>query len=232
MAITLAAIYAEQYCQNRKGTVAAAALAQWLEGWMHRRVAADLREGEPAPTTLEIGAGTLNQLRYEPTVALFDVVEPFHALYADAVERGRVRYFYDDIGELPPAARYQRITSIAAFEHICDLPRVIALASQHLEPDGVLRVAIPSEGHMLWTLGWRLTTGLDFYLRYGLDYGVLMQHEHVNRASEIESLLRLAFRQVSFELFGLTRACSLYQFFECRNPDAAGVSALLAGQRP
>lgn len=199
---------------------------------MHRRVAADLHDGAPAPATLEIGAGTLNQLRHEPTAACYDVVEPFHALYADATERARIRCFYDDISELPPSARYRRITSVAAFEHICDLPRVIALAARHLEPEGVLRVAIPSEGRMLWTLGWRLTTGLDFYLRYGLDYGVLMRHEHVNDAVEIESLLRLAFRQVSFELFGLTRACSLYQFFECRNPDPAGVDALLAGWQP
>ncbi|MES2884124.1 MAG: methyltransferase domain-containing protein [Pseudomonadota bacterium] len=196
---------------------------------MHRRVAGDLREDKPAPTTLEIGAGTLNQLRYEPTVTCYDVVEPFHALHTDVADRGRIRHFYDDIGELPSSARYQRITSIATFEHICDLPTVIALAAQHLEPQGVLRVAIPSEGHLLWTLGWRLTTGLDFYLRYGLDYGVLMRHEHVNSASEIESLLRLAFKQVSSEFYGISRACSFYQFFECRSPDPVGVNALLVG---
>ena len=95
---------------------------------------------------------------------------------------GRVRHVYSDISEIPPGQTYDRVTSIATFEHICDLPHVIARVGIMLTPRGELRVSIPSEGTPLWTLGWKLTTGLEFRLRHRLGYGQLMRHEHVNTA--------------------------------------------------
>ena len=61
-------------------------------------------------------------------------------------------------------------------------------------------------------------TGLEFRSKYGLDYGVLMKHEHVNTAAEIESVLRYFFQSVDRAVFGLTASFSFYQFFECRSP--------------
>ncbi len=71
----------------------------------------------------------------------------------------------------------------------------------------------------MWTLGWSLTTGLEFRLRHGLDYGVLMRHEHVNRAEEIEDLMRALFRNVASKTFGVGKHLSLYQYLEARDPD-------------
>src|SRR5207248_2443774 len=102
-----------------------------------------------------------------------------------------------------------------AFEHYCNLPDVISECRRVLAPGGVLRVAIPSEGTVLWTLGWKLTTGLEFRLKYGLDYGALMKHEHVNTAAEIDAVLRSFFKTVNRSVFGISRALSFYQFFEC-----------------
>jgi hypothetical protein len=214
---SLQAIYARQYKENRQGETTAASLSQRLEAWMHRQVAADVAAGA-VRATLELGAGTLNQLRYERFTTPYDIVEPFAELFADSSERGRVRHAYEDIAEAPAAVRYDRITSIAALEHICDLPLVLARSAQLLTPDGVFRAAIPAEGGLLWRLGWSLTTGLEFRLRHGLDYGELMRHEHVNTAAEIEALVKTLFAEVQIKSFGLGRQLSLYRFIAARRP--------------
>ena len=211
------AIYARQYKENREGGSTAASLSQRLEAWMHRQVAGDVTGGA-ARATLELGAGTLNQLRHEPATAPYDIVEPFAELFADSPDRARLRHAYADIAQAPADASYQRITSIAALEHICDLPLVLARSAELLTPDGVFRAAIPAEGGFLWKLGWSLTTGLEFRLRHGLDYGELMRHEHVNTAAEIETLVRALFEDVEVRSFGIGRQLSLYRFLAARKP--------------
>ncbi len=213
----LAAIYTSQYLENRSGGSTATSMAQRMEQWMHRKVSNDLKSLSD-PATLEIGAGTLNHLDYEPNVSVYDVVEPFHELFRDAPQLGRVRKTFDDIAELPLDASYDRIVSIATFEHVCNLPEVVAHAGLFLAENGSMRIAIPSEGAFLWTMAWKCTTGLEFRLRTGLDYGELMSFEHVNTAAEIETVLRYFFGTVERSLFGPARELSFYQFFECRNP--------------
>jgi SAM-dependent methyltransferase len=209
------------YEANRRGATAASSLSLRMEAWLHRQVAADVVHGPSAPgaiATLEIGAGTLNQLPFEPRVGPYDIVEPFRALYEGSALLPRIRAIYDDIAAVPPAQRYDRITSVATFEHLTDLPRIVAAAGRLLAPGGALRVAVPSEGTPLWTLGWRLTTGLEFRLRHRLDYGLLLRHEHVNTAREVEEVLRHFFGRVATRVLGLSRGLSLYQFHECREP--------------
>ncbi|HEY8574115.1 hypothetical protein [Phenylobacterium sp.] len=212
----LQAIYVRQYQENRSGETTAASLAQRLEAWMHRQVAADVRNA--AKPTLELGAGTLNQLAYEPPGAAYDIVEPFRQLFEGSAVRGRVRDVFADIAEVPAERRYARITSVAALEHICDLPLVLARAAKLLETGGSFRAAIPAEGGFLWKLGWMATTGLEFRLRHGLDYGQLMAHEHVNRADEIERLVSAVFEDVRVKSFGVGRQLSLYRFVEAARP--------------
>ena len=83
---------------------------------------------------------------------------------------------------------------------------------------GVLACGIPSEGGFLWGAAWRLSTGLEFRLRTGLDYSELMRYEHLNDADEIEHLLRYYFRDVKLCRFGFGKHFSLYTYIECRNP--------------
>ncbi|RAK59981.1 class I SAM-dependent methyltransferase [Phenylobacterium hankyongense] len=213
----LQAIYVQQYKENRAGATPAASLSQRLERWLHLQVARDAVGGAPR-ATLELGAGTLNQPPFEPAAAPYDIVEPFADLYRDAPERGRVRDVFADVTEVPRERRYDRVTSVASLEHICDLPMVLARSAQLLEAGGALRAAIPSEGGLLWRLGWTLTTGLEFRLRHGLDYGDLMRHEHVNTAREIETLVRALFAEVEIRSFGLGRQLSLYRFIAARKP--------------
>lgn len=211
------AIYAEQYKENREGGSKAAGLAQKLESWMHRKVAADVASG-PDRSTLEIGAGTLNQVQYEPHAKPYDIVEPFEFLYKTSPYFDRIRTVYNDISEIPADTTYDRITSIAAFEHICNLPEVIARCGMLLNEGGTLRCAIPSEGTIMWRLGYTLTTGLEFRRKHGLDYEVLMRHEHVNTAREIEDVISYFFERKSCSVFGVARAISFYQYFVCTQP--------------
>ena len=222
-------IYAEHYKENRSGGSPASSLAQRMEAWLHHCVAADVKRDPDTPrATLELGAGTLNQLKYEPQAGPYDVVEPFRSLFEDSPVLPRVRNVYADIADVPGDARYDRITAVATFEHICNLPEVVARAGLLLNAGGSLRISIPSEGTPLWTLGWKVTTGLEFRLRHGLDYGVLMRHEHVNTAKEIEAVLRHFFRDVRTSVFGVSRGLSLYQFHACTAPDTDACRAYLA----
>ena len=212
-------IYSEHYKSNRKGQTTASSLAQRMESWLHVQVAEDVvRQQDSEKATLELGAGTLNQLRYEPECRPYDIVEPFSELYNNSDFLSRVRNIYADISEIPGSCSYDRITSIATLEHICNLPEVIARCGLLLTKNGVFRASVPSEGTWLWTLGWKLTTGLEFKIKYGLDYGLLMKHEHVNTAKEIEEIVGYFFKEVKCKVFGLSKSNSLYQYFECCAP--------------
>jgi hypothetical protein len=221
-------IYERHYVANRTAAYRTTTVSSRLEAWMHRRVAADARDGNPG-ATLEIGAGTLNHLPHEPTTAPYDVVEPFARLLAESPTRHRIRHVYPALEDVPGGHRYRRIVSIATFEHLTDLPAIVAGCGLLLAADGVLRVGIPNEGTILWRLGTAVTGG-EFRLRYGLDYQTLMRHEHVNTADEIEAVLRCCFGSVRTAVCGIHRRIALYRFLECRRPDLA-VAARVSADR-
>jgi len=209
-------VYLPVYLQSRDGATLAWKASQALEAWMHRKVA---RRSGGGPV-LELGAGTLNHLRFEPPTAAYDVVEPWPDLYKGREERGRVRAFYSDISEIPPATRYRHIISIASLEHIVDLPVCLARCGLMLEPGGGLSAGIPSEGGFLWGFSWRASVGLLFRLKTGMNYGELISHEHVNEAPEIIKLTRLFFRKVRVTRFPLPwHHASLYAFIQAEDPD-------------
>ena len=208
------AIFETQYKENRSGKGAAASLAQRMEGWMHARVAS--QTGGPV---LELGAGTLNHLPHETTVADYDIVEPFTALYEDSPEKSRVRDIYAAQSDIPADRRYRRIISVAVLEHMLDLPGELALAALKLKDGGVFQAGIPSEGGFLWRLGWSGTTGLAFYLKHKLDYGVYMRHEHVSTSPEIIAVLRQFFDDVSVVRWPTPlHQFSFYAYLEARRP--------------
>ena len=111
-------IYLPHIQENRRGQSPASRLSTGLEGWMHRRIARDVRKNNRSLSTLEIGAGTLNHLRYEAHNAAYDIVEPAHYLFEGSPSLSRVRTIYNDIKDAPPDTSYDRIISIATFEHI------------------------------------------------------------------------------------------------------------------
>ena len=192
-------------------------LSQKAEAWMHRQVALNGIGGD----ILEIGAGPLNHLPYE-SASLYDVVEPFTELYEDSAVKSQVRYFFDDMAQVPRHEKYDRVLSVAVLEHLEDLPLTLALSGLLLRDGGIFQAGIPSEGGFLWGLGWRCTTGLSYRIRTGLSYKTCMMHEHINSACEIIALVRYFFRDVSVSRFPLpAHHLSLYAYLGARDPDIA-----------
>lgn len=207
-------VYAEQYRINRDGDTVVDGAAQKLEEWMHRQVAR--KSGGPI---LELGAGTLNHIRFESGSGPYDVVEPFKALYEGRSEAAKVRNFFDRAQDVPADRSYRRIISIAVLEHLPDLPGDIARSALLLENEGVFQAGIPSEGGFLWWAGWRFSTGIAYFLRTGLDYGVVMRHEHLNDAPTILSVVRHFFDEVSVKRFPTPfHQLSFYAYVEGRGP--------------
>ncbi len=209
------AIYTKHYLDNRDGSGGLTRLKNWLEGWMHERVAAR----QHGIRLLELGAGTLNHLRYEPPGLEYSCVEPFKDLWQGRPELGRLHSMYSDLNDVPAGRQFDRILSIAVLEHVLDLPTLIARSALMLAEDGIFQAGIPAEGGALWGLAWRMTTGVSFWLRTGLPYGEMMRHEHVNDASEIQQLLEFYFEKIDVEHFPMPHQhLSFYYSLVARRP--------------
>ena len=193
------ASYVDHYRLNRAGKRGLSKLVAKLESWMHRRVSENITAG----TLLEIGAGNLNHLPYLPVACVCDAVEPFQELWQSSPHRSQVRHIYSDLRGVPASQRYDCIFSVAVLEHLTDLPFVLASAGLLLREGGSFRAGFPSEGGLLWGLAWRLTTGIEYRLRRGLDYGAVMRHEHLNTAREILLLLGYFYERVDISRFPL-----------------------------
>jgi SAM-dependent methyltransferase len=224
------ALYEREYLANRTSGGLANQLARRLESWMHLKVRSSARKA--SEDILELGAGSLNHISWERAVAAYDIVEPFHALFEGSEKLASVRQIYDQISEIPPERQYDRILSVAVLEHMLDLPKEIALACTHLRDDGVFCGGFPTEGGWLWQMAWRYGTGAAFRRRTGLDYAVMMRHEHVNTAEEIENCVRYYFHDVAMVRFPIQlRFLSLYTFVLATGPHRTRCSQFLAGCR-
>lgn len=222
-------IYADHYKKNRDGNTSATSVSMKMEAWMHKKVAQDVLS-DFSKHTLEIGAGTLNQLDYEKTTR-YDIVEPFTELFKNSKHLHRIQHVYKDIDDVEISSRYDRITSIATFEHVENLPHVVAISAKLLKDGGSLRFAIPNEGTFLWKLGYTLTTGIEFRLLYGLNYEVLMRHEHLNTADEIEEMVSYFYKNIHCKVLGFHKKIGFYRFYECNNPNIERVNTYLQEEK-
>ncbi len=223
------AILQKHYLENREGLTRSSSITKLMESWMHAQIAADVHN-KPAmiKPTLEIGAGTLNHLSYEKNIQPYDIVEPNEALLMAFPERrNNIRSLYADIFQVPTEARYDRVISIATFEHLEDLPAVISKTALLLNEGGNLRIAIPNEGCWLWKLGYQMTSGVEFWLRHRLDYQKIMAYEHVNTASDIEDVLKYFFATVECRVMGLTKQAAFYRFYSCLGPNRERCASFL-----
>jgi len=216
----IASIYTDHYRLNRNGKTFASRLSKKMESWLHRQVAEEIPiDDQSNSATLELGAGTLNQLDYEKGWKTYDIVEPFRRLYMESINLNYIDNVYCHIDEVPPESQYCRIISVAVLEHICELPYVIAKCGLLLTKNGIFCAAIPNEGSLIWKLCWQMTTGIEFRIRYGQRYSSLMAHEHVNTANEIDMVLRYFYSRVRCNVYGISKTLSIYRKYICMNPD-------------
>ncbi len=220
--------YVEEYTRNRQGQGVIGAAVCKLESRMHREIAK-----VPGGTfSLELGAGTLNHLPYESTAGRYDVVEPFKDLWEGSPCRSQIDRFYNDVFEIEEGQSYDRILSVAVLEHLTELPWIVARSALLLSPGGVFLAGIPSEGKMLWGIGWRLTTAIAYRLRTGLDYGAIMSYEHINTAEEVVAVTRFFFEHVRLTRFpGRWSHLSFYTIIQAASPKSEVAACFLAQRK-
>tara|TARA_B100001175_G_scaffold305466_1_gene302569 strand:+ start:617 stop:1333 length:717 start_codon:yes stop_codon:yes gene_type:complete len=205
-------IYKRHYMLNRSGEGVTNMISQKMESWMHRKVSKI-----SAMNILEIGAGNLNHIKYESNYNNYDIVEPFTELYINSPLKKHIRNIFKSLDQVDE--KYDKILSIATFEHLLNLPKEIDLCKRLLSKNGVLQIAVPCEGEIAFKLGWMLSTGIAFKLKHNLDYSKLIQYEHVNSLKEISILLNNNFIVSKFDRSPLIlpiKNFSFYAYFECK----------------
>lgn len=220
-------IFEAEYESNREGGTAVYNITKTLEAWMHRKVA---KAASGNQRVLEIGAGTLNHVEYEPGMGTYDIIEPHEFLYQGRKELSSLNKTYKSINQIKGSAKYHRIFSIAVLEHVTDLPLLVAKSVVLLKKDGLFQAGIPAEGGFLWGLAWRTTTGVSFRLRHKLKYATLMRHEHINEAKEIVDIIKYFFEEVRVSRFPLPfKHLNFYEYIEAKTPRAAQAADYIKG---
>ena len=178
-------IFNQYYLINRKNF-----LSQLSEKWLHLSIDDRMRKNK----TLELGAGTLNHLKYEVQKE-YDIVEPKSFLFRGSKNKKLINKIYKNINSTPNK-NYDRIISCAVLEHITDLPNYLYLSSLKLKKRGYQQHSIPCEGYPMWNIVWFLFNGIFFKLRYGYSFKYIQKHEHVNNFDEISSLIYFFYKKV------------------------------------
>ena len=210
-------IYEEFYLSYSNANTFFRKISLIVEKWYHLKA---FKSFPYAKSILEIGAGNLNHIEYEKNFEIYDIVEPKRFLLnaAKNIAKNKVRSQYSSINNVPKKNLYEKILAIAVLEHIENLNSFLFEVKKHLKPNGKLIIEIPAEGEFLWWLGWRLTTGIGFWLKYRLDYGVIIRYEHINSAEKVISSIKEYFVIENISSFPLNfKNMRLYIHIVCKN---------------
>ncbi len=162
-------------------------------------------------TTLEIGAGLGEHLRYE---SLNDRQKDGYTaleLRRNMVEELRQRFPAisaiqgDCQASLPfPDGYFDRILAIHVLEHLPDLPKCVAEMHRLCNKEnGVFSVVIPCEGGLLYWLGRRLSAQRIFESRYKMPYRWFIEQEHLSTGPQVIEELKKLFVVQHIQYFPL-----------------------------
>jgi SAM-dependent methyltransferase len=181
-------------------------MRDWLETLPRRYGFADrfnhrypVRRSRDFTTTLEIGAGTGEHLRYETLNA--DQRRGYVALELRENVAARFRARHPDlrvvVGDCQRRldfedGHFDRMLAIHVFEHLPDLPRAVDEAYRLIDKTrGRLYVVIPCEGGAAYGLARCVSAQRIFERTYRLPYRDFIEREHLSRPEEvIEELSR------------------------------------------
>ena len=212
-------IYKDIYLEYANSNTFIRKIISFFESWYHIKIRNSHKKAE---NILEIGAGALNHVKFEKNFTIYDVIEPKKFLFNSSKKKHNnlITNYFADIKDIPKDYKYDKIISIAVLEHVEDLKELLAEIKKRLVKNGSFIVAIPAEGEFLWWLGWRLTSGISFWLKYKLDYGVIMRFEHINKADYIINLLNQYFFINEIESFPTNlKNLRLYIYIKCTLKD-------------
>lgn len=216
-------IFDEEYKNNRENT-----LSQLSESWLHFSIKG---RNLSSNKTLEIGAGSLNHLKYEnfQKKHKYDVIEPKKFLYKKKKNKSLVNKFYKSLNDTKNNS-YTRIISCAVLEHLEDLPNFLCLSAKKLKKNGYHSHSIPCEGYPVWNITWYLISGITFRLRTGKSFREVQKHEHLNSFDEILNLVKFFYRDVkvkfSYPLF-FSPYFSFYSNLTFKNPIKKNINTYL-----
>ena len=81
-------LFDKHYLDNRQNI-----LSQMSEGWLHRNIKSSVIKNS---RTLEVGAGTLNHLKYEYNKdTIYDIIEPKKFLFKDSSDLKKINKIYN-----------------------------------------------------------------------------------------------------------------------------------------
>lgn len=126
-----------------------------LQFWLDRRIAK--LGGFPV---LEVGAHTLNHLRYESMEGAYDITGMSHDLPGGDPSRFQVRDSWENFPDVPHRAEYARVICVTELFHTPDLEGTIARAGLAIRPSGVFQAGIPGRAFSLFANRSR-NTSLD-----------------------------------------------------------------------
>lgn len=156
-------------------------------------------------STLEIGAGLGEHIKYEPVsrqsyVAMElreDLAKEIQSRYPD------VKTIVGDCQEKIDAndSSFNRILAIHVLEHLPNLPAALVEIKRVLNPNtGKFIVVIPCEGGFAYTLARDISARKIFEKKYNEKYDWFIKTEHVNYPNEIlEELVKVfAIEKISY----------------------------------
>ncbi len=182
-------IFDIEYKKNRNNF-----LSQLSESWLHFSIKG--RSSNLDNSTLEVGAGTLNHLKYESKKNLenYSIIEPKKYLFKNNIFKNSIFKIYKNFSKLPKK-KFDRIISCAVLEHLEDLPKFLAISGLAMRNNGYQSHSIPCEGYPLWKITWDVISGIPFRLRTGLNFNEIQKYEHVNNFDEILCLIKYFYNE-------------------------------------
>ena len=162
-------------------------------------------------TTLEIGAGLGEHLRYEtltPEQEANYYANDFRENMAAEIRRAhpRVQTVVGDCQQpfAFPDGYFDRVIAVHVLEHLPNLPSAVREAYRLLNRrSGQLLVVIPCEGSPAYTLARKLSAERVYRRLYGGDYSWFYRREHINLADEVIAELTPYFTIESRSFFPL-----------------------------
>lgn len=147
----------------------------------------------PFLTTLEIGAGLGEHLRYEKLTA--EQERNYYALDMRENIAAALSESYPAIQTLVgdcqsrldlPGGFFDRVIAVHVLEHLPDLPSCLREVRRLLKPDtGRFYIVIPTEGSPAYSLARKISAERIYKKRYGGDYSWFYKREHINVPREI-----------------------------------------------
>jgi SAM-dependent methyltransferase len=166
-----------------------------VEGFNHNFPVRHSRPG--FVSTLEIGAGLGEHIRYEKLTAEQEL--NYHALELRENMAAEIRRHFPAVnvlvgdcqGRLQFAdSSIDRVVAVHVLEHLPDLPGAVREAYRVLNKSrGQMLVVIPTEGSLAYTLARKISAEREYKKKFGGDYSWFYKREHINLPHEIQEEL-------------------------------------------